>query len=94
MEIKPTKSQIMEYPVNTPEWHFQQILKHLGEDINREGLIETPKRYIKFLNQFLNPQPFKFTTFKNEGTDGMITQVNIPSILFANIISLRSSVQP
>ena len=33
----------MEYPINTPEWHFQQILKHLGENPNREGLAETPK---------------------------------------------------
>lgn len=78
MEIKSPKPQNMEYSVNSPEWHFQQILKHLGEDTSREGLIETPKRYIKFLNQFLNPAPFNFTTFENEGTDEMITQVNIP----------------
>lgn len=78
MEIKSSKPQDMEYPINTPEWHFQQILKNLGEDTKREGLIETPKRYIKFLNQFLNPPAFNFTTFENEGTAEMITQVNIP----------------
>jgi len=68
----------MEYIVNSPEWHFQQILKHLGEDTNREGLIETPKRYIKFMREFLEPKIFNFTTFDAEGTDEMILQTNIP----------------
>lgn len=78
MEVKHSKPQTLEYIINTPEWHFQQILKHLGEDVKREGLIETPKRYIKFLKEFINPPEFKFTTFKNEGIDTMITQTNIP----------------
>lgn len=68
----------MEYIVNTPEWHFQQILKHLGEDITREGLIDTPKRYIKFMREFLEDKEFNFTTFDAEGTDEMIIQTNIP----------------
>ena len=68
----------MEYFINTPEWHFQQILKQLGEDVNREGLVETPKRYIKFLKEFLESKEFNFTTFDAEGTDEMILQTNIP----------------
>ncbi|MCE2713603.1 MAG: GTP cyclohydrolase I FolE [Cryomorphaceae bacterium] len=68
----------MEYPINSPEWHFQQILKALGEDITREGLIETPKRYVKFMREFLEPKQFNFTTFDAEGTDEMIIQTNIP----------------
>lgn len=68
----------MEYSINTPEWHFQQILKQLGEDVNREGLVETPKRYIKFLKEFLESKEFNFTTFDAEGTDEMILQTNIP----------------
>lgn len=68
----------MEYPINTPEWHFQKILISLGEDINREGLNETPKRYIKFLREFLEPKQFTFTSFDAEGTDEMILQNNIP----------------
>ena len=49
------------------------------DDVTREGLRETPKRYIKFLKEFINKdKDFKFTTFKNEGIDEMILQTNIP----------------
>ena len=72
----------MEYTINSPEWHFQQILASLGEDVNREGLIETPKRYIKFMKEFLNVPEFKFTTFSAENTDEMITVSNIPFYSF------------
>jgi GTP cyclohydrolase I len=68
----------MEYSVNSLEWHFQQILKGLGENTEREGLQETPKRYIKFMREFLEPKEFNFTSFDAEGTDEMIIQTNIP----------------
>jgi GTP cyclohydrolase I len=60
------------------EGNFRSILTYLGEDITREGLKDTPKRYIKFLEEFLKPQEFNFTTFDAEGTDEMIVQTNIP----------------
>jgi len=78
VEIISSNTQIMEYSLNTPEWHFQQILLALGEDPAREGLAETPKRYIKFMREFLEPKTFNFTTFDAEGTDEMIIQTNIP----------------
>jgi GTP cyclohydrolase I len=68
----------MEYSVNSLEWHFQQILEGLGENTEREGLQETPKRYIKFMREFLEPKEFNFTSFDAEGTDEMIIQTNIP----------------
>lgn len=68
----------MEYTLNSAEWHFEQILKQLGEDTQREGLKETPKRYIKFIKEFLDVKPFEFTSFDAEGTDEMIIQTNIP----------------
>lgn len=60
------------------EENFRRILEYLGEDPTREGLRETPKRYIKFMRQFLEKEEFKFTAFKNEGTDEMVIQKNIP----------------
>ena len=61
-----------------PEDHFKEILKAIGEDPEREGLKETPRRYIKFLKEFTEEKEFKFTTFDGEGTDEMILQTNIP----------------
>lgn len=60
------------------EENFRRILEYLGEDPSREGLVDTPKRYIKFMKQFLTPEEFNFTTFKNEGVDEMIVQMDIP----------------
>lgn len=54
-----------------------RILEYF-DDATREGLKETPKRYIKFLKEFLTPPEFNFTCFENDGTDQMIVQSNIP----------------
>lgn len=54
------------------------ILSGLGQDVSREGLLDTPKRYIKFLKEFCNPEPFNMTTFKNEGSNEMVIVSNIP----------------
>lgn len=60
------------------EENFRRILEHLGEDPTREGLVETPKRYIKFMKQFLTKDEFNFTAFDAEGYDEMIIQKDIP----------------
>jgi len=70
METIYTESQDLECSV-------KNILDEF-DNSNREGLKETPKRYIKFLREFLNPPQFNFTTFDAEGTDEMIIQTDIP----------------
>lgn len=55
-----------------------RILEYIGEDPTREGLLETPKRYIKFLKQFTEKEEFNFTVFEAEGYDEMIVQKDIP----------------
>ena len=57
--------------------NFRRILEYLGEDPTREGLLDTPKRYIKFMEQFLSKDEFNFTAFENEGTDEMVIQKDI-----------------
>lgn len=72
----------IEFPYESSETdieeHFRRILEYLGEDPTREGLRDTPKRYIKFMKQFLAQEEFNFTTFENEGVDEMIVQKDIP----------------
>lgn len=70
MEVISSSAQDLESSV-------KNILQEF-DDINREGLEDTPKRYIKFLREFLSPPEFNFTTFDAEGTDEMIIQKNIP----------------
>ena len=76
------KGEWIEYPWEEKgevdiEDHVRRILQYF-DDANREGLRDTPKRYIKFLKEFLDTPEFNFTTFDAEGTDEMIIQTNIP----------------
>ena len=55
-----------------------RLLQAFGEDTTREGLQDTPKRYVKFFKEFLNTPEWNCTTFESEGYDEMIVQTNIP----------------
>lgn len=57
---------------------IKTFLAFMGNDVEREGLKETPKRYTKFMNEFCTPEPFEFTTFEGEGYDEMIIVKDIP----------------
>lgn len=62
---------------------IQTILKYIGENPNREGLIETPKRVIKAFDEYFSgyaedPQLYLEKTFGDvEGYDDMVIQKNI-----------------
>jgi len=60
------------------EDNVTRILQYIGEDPSREGLRDTPKRYIKFLKEFLAEKQITFTTFESETFDEMVVQTNIP----------------
>src|SRR5688572_30169893 len=56
----------------------RELIVHIDEQPEREGLTETPARYAKFLQEFLQPAPFKATAFEGDGYDEMVLQTNIP----------------
>jgi len=60
------------------ESNIKRLLQSLGENPDREGLQNTPKRYVKFLREFLTPKDFNFTVFNAEKADEMIVQSGIP----------------
>lgn len=64
--------------IETVEDNVTRLLQYFGEDVNREGLQDTPKRFVKFFKEFLNPPQWNCTSFEGEGYDEMIIQTNIP----------------
>lgn len=54
------------------------MLLEMGQDPEREGLQDTPKRVAKFYREFLSPAEFNFTVFDSEHYDEMIVQKDIP----------------
>jgi hypothetical protein len=54
-------------PETDAEDSVRRILETLGQDVNREGLLDTPKRHVKYLREFLQDEPFNLTTFENDG---------------------------
>jgi len=62
---------------------IQTVLKYIGENPEREGLIETPKRVIKAFDEYFagyaeNPEEYLEKTFGDvEGYDDMVIQKNI-----------------
>ena len=62
---------------------FRTILSWMGEDPNREGLLETPKRVVKAFKEYFkgykeDPNKILDKTFGDvEGYDDMVVQKNI-----------------
>ena len=62
---------------------FKKILKWIGEDPNREGLVETPKRLVKAFKEYfggydVDAKSLLSKTFGDvEGYDDMVIQKNI-----------------
>ncbi len=54
------------------------ILEFIGEDIDREGLQDTPVRFLSMLKKMGEPILVKMTTFESEDYDQMIIQRGIP----------------
>lgn len=59
------------------EGYLKTILSDVT-DFERDGLKETPARYLKFLHEFCSYDEPKYTTFESESYDQMIVQTDIP----------------
>ena len=79
------KNQVNSQKVSDKEAEeaFKTILKWIGEDPNREGLIETPKRVIKAFKEYFGGYNQDAKTILNktfgdvEGYDDMVVEKNI-----------------
>jgi GTP cyclohydrolase IA len=54
------------------------LLLALGADLGDEGLRETPRRMAAAYAELLTPQPFRPTTFPNDGYDELVLVRSIP----------------
>ncbi len=84
--VKDTNNKIIETPDvsdKEAEQAFKTILKWLGEDPNREGLLETPRRVMKAYKEYfggykVDPNKILDKTFGDvDGYDDMVIQKNI-----------------
>ena len=84
--VKDTDNKIIETNVvsdKEAEQAFKTILTWLGEDPNREGLLETPKRVMKAYKEYfggykVDPNKILDKTFGDvDGYDDMVIQKNI-----------------
>jgi len=55
----------------------RRLLGHVDPQPGREGLEQTPRRFKRFLEEFLQPTPFEVTTFASDGYDEMVVQRGI-----------------
>ncbi|WP_234998384.1 GTP cyclohydrolase I FolE [Salirhabdus sp. Marseille-P4669] len=65
----------------------ETILEEIGEDINREGLLDTPQRVAKMYKEVfsgvgIEPKTALTTTFESEGYEGMIVVRDIDYYTF------------
>ena len=78
-----TQNEIKKISDKEAEEAFKTILSWMGEDPNREGLLETPKRVVKAFKEYFkgyteDPSQILAKTFGDvEGYDDMVIQKNI-----------------
>ncbi len=56
---------------------LREIIRRGKGDPEADGLMATPDRYLRFLDEFTNPDEVNYTTFAGEGYDEMIVQTGI-----------------
>lgn len=67
---------------NQLEECIYKMLECLGENPEREGLLNTPLRIANMWREVTTKNEFNFTTFEAEGMDQMVVQADIPFYSF------------
>ncbi len=67
---RPTREQAEEA--------VRTLLRFVDPHPDREGLLDTPRRYVSALLEMTQPRVFEMTTFDAEGHDQMVVQRGIP----------------
>ena len=79
-EIIDDKKLFQKYtPTDVIAFHFQMILRELGQNLDDENLKDTPQRVAKYLIEFLNYDPGNHeTVFSSIQTDQIVIVKDIP----------------
>ncbi|WP_425387658.1 GTP cyclohydrolase I FolE [Aneurinibacillus terranovensis] len=81
--VKSSSNKVFNPTVDPIEEHFYEVIKLIGEDADREGLKETPKRIAKMYREIFsgiheNPADVIGKTFPAEGTNDIVIVQDIP----------------
>ena len=82
-DLEKSSSKSLKVSDKQAEEAFKTVLNWIGEDPNREGLIDTPKRVIKAFKEYFkgynqNAEVYLSKTFADvEGYDDMVVEKNI-----------------
>lgn len=77
MSIESSVEVVKGFATRDAQRAVAHLLASIGADTKREGLRDTPRRVVAFLQAFTQPEPFEFTTFDSEGMSEMIVQSGI-----------------
>jgi GTP cyclohydrolase IA len=74
-----------QYDAQVPEDAVRTLLRHVGEDPTRQGLVETPKRVAKAWREMTqgyaeDPKEILSKVFSEERSDGMVIVRDIPFV--------------
>ena len=74
MEIEHTTTQTTGPAIDSVhlEHLCRSLLDAIGEDRTRPGLIETPRRWASFWQEFLQPDDNRSTSFESVSVDQMV----------------------
>jgi len=76
--VEPVYSATQDLERSIAEDHIREFLRALGQNVEREGLKDTPRRVVKAFEEFLRKEDFRLVTFSAKGYDQMIVERGIP----------------